>query len=295
MARAQPDMFSGMEAVIPPSPVVIEAQEIWNLFAEKNKWKKCVVLDKARKATIARAVGDYGGILGWRKALETVERSRFVMGKVPPREGTGFKQFQARIDWFCQARTIRQVFEDFYEDDGGQNGVGPSKPLSQGIDWRGTLERYKPRGFWHKDTMGPRPEEPGPHKVPADMLEAWRKKHGITGVQAPTETREQRLAASIATFRRLGDYARANAAEEQLATLQGRPSELVPAPDARNPDVMPPKMPYNKDYYGHTAKNGGNYSKPMQRSEAEITRAMAGAQDTAWEDIPEGENYGRDE
>ena len=278
---AQPDMFAGMEAVVPPSPTVLEAQEIWNTYAEKNKWKKCVVLDKARKATIARAVGDYGGILGWRQALEKVERNRFVMGKVPPREGTRFKQFQAHIDWFCQAKTIRQVFEGFYEDDGGQDGIeqpGSSfrSKMKALVDWDARLNRYRKGGFWHVPTEGPRPEDAGPHKAPAEKIEAWRKKHGI--VERKQETREERLAASIATFRRLGDYARANGAEEQLAALQGRPPVLVPAPEARDPDVVPPARARPAPY------------RPKPRpSEAEITRRMAEVEDIPYDEIPEGD------
>lgn len=287
MAKAaQADMFAGMkEDRGPPPPSLIAAQEMWNEFAEKNKWKKCVVLDKARRAAMERALDDYGGMLGWKQALLKVERNRFVMGKVPPREGSKFKQFQANIDWFCRAQTIRQVFEDHYEDDGGQDGIEPKGDFRRRLnaasfDWDKKLAAYKPGGFWHVDTMGPRPEDKGPHKIPEDKLKAWREKHRIG--ERREETLEERLAASIATYRRLGDWARANAAEEKLATLQKRPPELIAAPDARDPDVVPerPKPP--------------PYRAPAPRSEAEVTRQMAARQnatdvDYSWATDREGE------
>lgn len=270
-------LFADGELAEAPSPLVTEAQAIWNQFAEKNKWKKCVVLDKARRAAMSRAIQDYGGLVGWRSALQKVERNRFVMGKIPPKDG--HKQFVANIDWFCRAVTIRKVFEDFYEDDGGQDGV---KSFSQKlreiapVDWDARLARYKPGGWWHVPTEGPRPEDKGPHKVPEAKLAEWRKRHRIG--ERREETREERLAASIATFRRLGDYARANGAEEQLAALQGRPPVLVPAPEARDPDIVPPARPKPAPY------------RPQPRpSEAEITRRMADIEDVPYDEIPEGD------
>lgn len=45
------------------------------------------------------------------------------------------------------------------------------------------------------------------------------------------EPREVRLSAMIASYRKHGDYQRANKIEEELATLENRPAVLVPAPD----------------------------------------------------------------
>jgi len=293
MAKNAPTLFADEELAPMPEKLCTDALAVWNEIAPGASWPEARFLTQSRRTAMRRAIKDYGGLVGWKEHLARAATSDFLTGKSP--RGEQHKDWRPDLDWFLKPANVVKILENKFSGKGPAKSSVFANAKPQGIDWRGTLERYKPRGFWHKDTMGPRPEESGPHKVPADMIEAWRKKHGITGVQAPTETREQRLAASIATFRRLGDYARANAAEEQLAALQGRPPELVPAPDARNPDVVPPKMPSNKGYSGHTAKNGGNYSKSMQRSEAEITRAMAAAQDAAWEDIPEGENYGRDE
>ena len=115
--KAEPvtvDMFDGVAPA--PGKVVEQAQAIWNEHAKLYKWKACKVLDKQRQAQIKRAVGDYGGITGWRDALASVAKNRFVQGLIAPREG--YKQFVANIDWFCRPVTVRKVLEDFYEDEG---------------------------------------------------------------------------------------------------------------------------------------------------------------------------------
>lgn len=276
-------LFADGELAEAPSPLVAEAQAIWNEYATKNKWKKCVVLDKARRAAMSRAIQDYGGLVGWRAALQKVERNRFVMGKIPPRDG--LKQFVANIDWFCRAVTIRKVFEDFYEDDGGQNGVqsfGDRLRAAAPVDWDARLGRYRPGGFWHVATEGPRPEDMGEHKAPADKIAAWRAKHGLG--ERKRETREERLAGMITSYRRVGKYADANRLEEELAKLEGRPPVLVPAPDAKDPDVVPETRSYSVPPYRPAARP----------SEAEITRAMAAKQaatdvDYSWATDREGE------
>jgi hypothetical protein len=62
------------------------------------------------------------------------------------------------------------------------------------------------------------------------------------------EAREVRLAASIISYRKIGNHARANAIEEELARIEGRPPVLVPAPDARDPDVPPVQKPVKREH-----------------------------------------------
>lgn len=287
----QPALFGDGELADAPPPIVTSAAAIWNEFAVKNKWRKCNSLDKARRAAIIRAVQDYGGLVGFTNGLTQVERSRFVMGKVPPRPGSGFRQFQASIDWYCQIRTVRQVLEDFYEDDGGQDGVEGASfqqrlKAAAGIDWEARLRRYQgKKSFWHVPTEGNRPEDPGPHKADAALIASWRAKHGIGEVkQRADETREQRLAGMVVSLRNHGFWERANNAEVELAGLEGRAPVLVPAPDvARHgmdridgrafDEVLPMKPP--------------PYRPQPRPSEAEATRAMAAAQDVEYEMVPE--------
>lgn len=64
-------------------------------------------------------------------------------------------------------------------------------------------------------------------------------------VEAPfvqTETLEQRLAASIVSYRRHGKYAEANRIEERLAALEKRDPVMVPAPEVAHIG-MPERAP----------------------------------------------------
>lgn len=227
----QVDMFDGVAPA--PSPVVEEAQAIWNEHAAIYKWKKCQVLDKARQASIKRAVGDYGGIAGWRSSLSSVAKNRFVQGMIAPREG--YKQFVANIDWFCRPVTVRKVLEDFYEDEGADKKKGGASnhlaPAETELEkWGRWLRSYKPGRFW-PSSQGPRPEDPGCIAAPGPLA-YWRKQHNITVAAAPrAESREDRLRATITTFRKFGRYDRANEIEQELADIEGRPAVLVPAPE----------------------------------------------------------------
>lgn len=241
----QPDMFAG--TVGPPTPVVQAAADAWNEYAARFKWRKCNVLDKARRATIARSVGDYGGLAGWRAALEKVSKDRHVQGLVPPAPGSKFRQFKAHIDWFCQAKTIRQVGDEFYEDEGADRLVASGKkdgPVETELEkWGRWLKTYKPGRFW-PSSQGERPESP--HcRAPAGPLQYWREQNGVT-VAAPANRTEQtkadRLRTTIAALRTAQQYDRANAREEELAALEKRPPVLVPAPSVAR-EGMPEKAP----------------------------------------------------
>lgn len=250
----QPDMFAG--TVGPPTPVVQAAADAWNEYAERFKWRKANVLDKARRATIARAVGDYGGLAGWRAALEKVSKDRHVQGLVPPEPGSRFRQFKAHIDWFCQAKTIRQVGDEFYEDEGADRLVASGKkdgPVETELEkWGRWLKTYKPGRFW-PSSAGPRPEDPA-CRAPAGPLSYWREQHGVTAPAAAEEqTQADRLRTTIISLRKVGQWDRANMRETELATLEKRPAVLVVAPEvaftshAARPAPSPRKTPIVTD------------------------------------------------
>ena len=228
----QVDMFAG--TVGPPAPVVQAAADAWNEYAARFKWRKANVLDKARRATILRALGDYGGLVGWREALETVSKDRFVQGLVPPAPGSRFRQFKANIDWFCQAQTIRQVGDEFYEDEGADKLVAKGKkdgPAETELEkWGRWLSSYKPGRVW-ASSQGPRPEDPA-CRAPAGPLQYWREQNGITMAADPAqESASDRMRATIVSLRNAQQWDRANGWEEKLAALEKRPPVLVPAPD----------------------------------------------------------------
>lgn len=226
-------LFQDGELAVVPSPLVQQAYDLWNEFAKANKWQIAMVLDTGRRSALKRAVSDYGGIIGFRANLEKIQRSDWCMGRVPPKEG--YKRFQASLDWFVRPVTVRKVIENFY------NGVEPvtAAPSAGRIqpvamNWRAILETYRVGKYWPA-MQGNRPEGPGPHLAPADMVDAWRKKHGVTGMQGhngpPQESLEERLRASIEGYRRIGRYEDANRVENKLAALLGRPAVHVPSPE----------------------------------------------------------------
>jgi hypothetical protein len=223
-----PSLFGEDEIADMPAKVVTDAQAIWNEYAEKYKWGRCTVLDKARRASIARAVQDYGGLVGFRSNLDKITRNRFLMGRVPPR--TGFKQFRATIDWFIQASTVRKVIEDFYEADYFPQAVQSlSAQIKPSDEWGRWLRDYKLKGFW-PTTMGPRPEDPA-CRAPAAALEACRQRLGIVVTVPITESREDRLRATIVSYRKVGRYEDANRIERQLAMAESRAPVEVPSPE----------------------------------------------------------------
>lgn len=238
----QVDMFSGVAPA--PSPIVEEAQAIWNEHAAIYKWKKCQVLDKARQASIKRAVGDYGGIAGWRSSLSSVAKNRFVQGMIAPREG--YKQFVANIDWFCRPVTVRKVLEDFYEDEGADKKKGGASNHLAAAEtelekWGRWLRSYKPGRFW-PSSQGDRPEL-ATCRAPAGPLEYWRKQNNIVVAPKVQETPAERAYATIDSLRRAKQWDRANAREQQQADIEGRPAVLVPAPEVAHLTGSEPQSP----------------------------------------------------
>jgi len=60
----------------------------------------------------------------------------------------------------------------------GSGAVVPTRDKSEG-DWAGILARFTPdKKFW-PDDWGRRPDREGPWKIPAPLVLAWRKQHGI--------------------------------------------------------------------------------------------------------------------
>lgn len=252
MAKAapqEPALFGEDELLPAATPLVQQAYDLWNEFARRNKWKVAEVLDSGRRAALRRAVKDYGGLVGLRASLEKITRSDFCMGRIAPKEGR--KQFKAHIDWFIQTATVRKVIENFYND----AEPVPTSILRQSSpedEWGRFLRDYRIGGFWPSG-RGARPEQPD-CRAPAAMLEACRKRLGITvAVRAP-DSREDRLAAMIVSYRGVGRYDDANRIELQLAAAQGRPPVEVPAPDAAamgmpaKPAVAP-RQPTVSDVY----------------------------------------------
>lgn len=277
MATAgQLDMLAGVEKTEPPGPIADEAFAIWNEMAQRFGWVKANHNKHGRPAQLRRAVKDCGGIHQWRALLEKCGTSDFLCGRTNSKDR---KPFSFNLDWCLKPSNLTKI-EDGNYFSAAVRGAAPTETFSQrlakaaGTDWKKRLQKYKPGGFWHVETEGPRPEHPGPHHASVELIEQWRKYYKVA--EPTQQTREQRLAFLIESHRKRGNYKQANDLESELAQIEGRDAVLVPAPEvARHgmdkmdgrafDEVLPIKPP--------------PYRPKPRPSEAEATRAMAAAQE----------------
>lgn len=225
-----------------PDSVSRSAFDSWNEYAQKNGWPKAQHNTAGRPAKLRRAVKDVGGLHSWRALLEKCGRSEFLCGKT---QSSGRKPFVLTLDWIVKPANLLKCLEGNYWRDEQAAAVPLSRQMDPTDEWGRRLRDYKPRGFWVSH-WGKRPEEHG-CQAPQAMLEAWRERLGIVVQPYRPETREERLSAMIVSYRKVGRFEDANRIERQLAEIEGRPPVEVPAPDARDPDVVPPKVYQRQD------------------------------------------------
>lgn len=107
-------LFTEGELASHPTPLQQQAADIYNLIAKDAGWRRALVLDAARRKAIARAVKDYGGLAGFRSALERASKSAFLTGKA--KMGDGHEGWRPTLDFFLQAKSIRNLLEGVYDD-----------------------------------------------------------------------------------------------------------------------------------------------------------------------------------
>lgn len=259
-------LFEDGELAAHPPTLARQGFEMWNEAAKRNSWATAAVLDNARQSAMKRAIQTHGGIAGFRAALEKIERSDFCMGRVKSKDGR--PPFKANLDWFLRPVTVRQVIEDFYNR-GGDKPISLAAAMAPGDEWASVMRSYEP-GRWWPSGRGPRPEEPGCRVTPSILI-AWRKKRGIVVEVPKVETRADRLRHSIASYRKVENYKRANELEQELADLEKRAAVLVPAPDVAHLTGSPPEAPSLVNRPKHTV------------SDIDFEEAPP------WDEIPEGD------
>lgn len=251
----------GMDDSTPhPTPIVDRFFKLYNEYAARNKWVVTEVLDEGRQRRIKKAIPVYKGLAGFEKNLEKAQRSDFLMGRVPGTNGR--KTFKLHLDFLLAAETRNKLIDGLYNGEDQSTATKPTERIKPvGMNWRAILDSYPPNGRFWPAFQGNRPDGPGPYLAPAEMVELWRKKHGVTGMAGhngpQTETREDRMASSIVSYRRHGQWDRANKIEGELAAIQKRPAVLVPAPDAPNPDLSPRQSPQSS-----RTRPAGVYANP---------------------------------
>lgn len=234
-------LFTDGELGPAPSSVSQAAFDAWNEIAAKAGWPKALKLTPDRAKRLQKAVKEAGGLVNWRGVLERAGRSSFLTGRTG-RSGA-HENWVMDLEFVCRPAKLLKIMEGAFDDKVAAPAVDRSAGPS-GVDWRSRLHKYRKGGFWPASWSN-RPETPGPWLAGPVHVAEWRKAHGVEEPQALAETAEQRLEASIASLRRVGQYDRANAAEEKLARLQGRPPVLVPHPESASIG-MPPKAPISR-------------------------------------------------
>lgn len=275
MAKAisqNPALFEADELAPMPGKVEQQAFDIYNEIAERAGWTKATKLTPDRQKKLKRAVHEVGSLVEWKAALERGSRSTFLTTK-----------FRPDLEFVTRLPKLLKISEGGFDD---QRGADRPHSLSTQMqpqdEWGRFLRDYKLKGFW-PTTLGPRPEDPQ-CRAPAAMLAACRERLGIVVAKPAAESREDRLRATIISYRKIGRWEDANRVERQLAAIEQRPPVEVPAPDARDPDVVPAQQP-----------SRGGFWNPPSRADA-VSRRMAAREQAQevpleYDDIPEGSNY----
>ena len=225
----QPELFEGLPE--PPAPLLVEAMAIYNEVAERVGWPKAMILTSARQAALKRAVGDYGGLPGFRRYLGEASESDFLTGRSGRDER--HRNWKPDLDWFCKGSTVVKIVEKKFANKRGAEipGVSAPAPADPLAGDRAKLRNYRKGGWWPAH-YGPRPEAADCRLHPT-VLQEWRELNRVSVVANPrvVESPADRLRALVVIYRKVGRYDDANRVEAQLAALEGRPPVLAICPD----------------------------------------------------------------
>lgn len=119
----------------PENELVERGLKIFNAVVEKYGGQVCKILNPAKKSRLLRRISDAGGIETFETILtEAVEKSQFLQGKIPPREG--HNQFRLSMKFICQEDSFNNILNGVYNDQEPSNRVSekgnfqPNKPAS---------------------------------------------------------------------------------------------------------------------------------------------------------------------
>ena len=91
-----------------------DAVEAYNEVARRLKWRESTVPTDKRERALRKALPIYGGLEGWKAALERAERSSFLTGKAKP--GAGHESWRPSLDFFLQEKSMVALLEGQYDD-----------------------------------------------------------------------------------------------------------------------------------------------------------------------------------
>lgn len=284
---SQLDMLTAVEGAEAPGPIADAAFAAWNHYAKQFGWVTANHNRHGRPGQLRRAIKELGGLHQWKALLEKCGTSDFLCGRT---QTPGRKPFSFSLDWALKPANLTKIEDGVYFS-AEVRGAAPTETFSQrmaravGVDWKKRLRSYKPGGWWHVDTEGPRPEHAGPHKAPEDLIQQWRKYYKVA--EPSQQTREERLTFLIASHRKYGRWKDANDLELELAAIEGRDAVLVPAPEVASHGMEKIDGRAFDDRYPRAPDYPAGWQPPRGRSEARETAEMAKAQDVEWEMVPE--------
>ena len=104
------------------SELIERGLKIYNAVVEKYGGQVCKILNPAKKSRLLRRISDAGGIETFETILtEAVEKSQFLQGKIPPREG--YNQFKLSMKFICQEDSFNNILNGVYNDTRAVDGV----------------------------------------------------------------------------------------------------------------------------------------------------------------------------
>lgn len=96
-----------------PAAEITEAIAIYQAAAFRCGWAKVEKVTPARKSALRSRIKDAGGMDGWRFQIDRAERSDFLCGKVPGRNGQPFK---CSFDFLNQQQSFVRLMEGLYDN-----------------------------------------------------------------------------------------------------------------------------------------------------------------------------------
>ena len=106
----------------PENELVERGLKIFNAVVEKYGGQVCKILNPSKKSRLLRRISDAGGIETFETILtEAVEKSQFLQGKIPPREGNN--QFRLSMKFICQEDSFNNILNGVYNDARAVDGV----------------------------------------------------------------------------------------------------------------------------------------------------------------------------
>jgi hypothetical protein len=103
-------------------PAFAEALNAYNLVASELGWPQAEILNRQRKAKLAKRLESVDGVGGWRAAMARARASPWLRGDVP--RGKGYETWSPDLDFFLQESTFTKLMEGKYDSRNPTAGSG---------------------------------------------------------------------------------------------------------------------------------------------------------------------------